>query len=66
MFAPRLLRVMDLIHLGRKNREIAEEMQITESTVKKYVQQAMDKTGTRTRAGLAVWFYKEYREKRWE
>ena len=42
--------------LGQKNQEIAESMGCTMHTVRSYIRITMDKTGIRTRAGLASWY----------
>lgn len=50
----RELDVLRLVALGRDNQEIAEELFLSESSVKKYVVSVCDKLGVRTRVQAAV------------
>jgi DNA-binding NarL/FixJ family response regulator len=53
-FSPREHQVMDLILRACSNREIAEELQIGERTVKGHVASLLRKTGTDNRVSLSV------------
>ena len=46
----RELQILDLLRRGRKNREIARELGISESTVHKHVQNILEKLHARNRA----------------
>jgi DNA-binding CsgD family transcriptional regulator len=46
-------RVADLAAAGRSNREIAQELYVTQKTVEGHLRNAYDKLGIRTRLGLA-------------
>lgn len=60
--SPRLRGIGHLIARGKRNKEIAQELGLAENTVKRYIENMMDKVGikSRTRAELAVWFYREF------
>jgi PAS domain S-box-containing protein len=51
---PREREVVDLLALGRSGPEIAEELVISHDTVRTHVRNAMDKTGSHTRAQLVA------------
>jgi DNA-binding NarL/FixJ family response regulator len=51
---PRELEVARLIGRGMTNREIGRALGIAEQTVKNHVSDALDRSGTRSRAALAV------------
>ncbi len=57
---PRLTRrehqILRLVSLGRRNREISEQLSISEGTVEKHVKQLLRKSGTRGRHDLRVAF----------
>ena len=54
--SPRELDVMDLIARGRANGEIAEELFLSEKTVKNHINRMYAKLGVRTRSqAIAVW-----------
>lgn len=52
--SPREQQVMDLVIQGFSNRDIAEALQVTESTVKKYVYEVFNKTGASSRVELVL------------
>jgi DNA-binding NarL/FixJ family response regulator len=52
--SPREQQVMDLVVQGFSNRAIAEVLQVTESTVKKYVYEVFNKTGASNRVELVL------------
>lgn len=52
--SPREQQVMDLVIQGLSNRDIAEALQVTESTVKKYVYEVFNKTGASNRVELVL------------
>jgi DNA-binding NarL/FixJ family response regulator len=54
MFTARERDVLQLIGDGLRNRQIANELGITESTVKRHIESLMRKTGRDNRAGLAT------------
>ena len=49
------LDVLRLLGAGATNREIAEQLSLTDGTVKNYVSTLLGKTGLRDRTQLAVW-----------
>lgn len=51
---PRQKQIVDLMARGANDREIAEELQISPSTVHKHVQNALRRTNTKTRSHLAA------------
>lgn len=53
--SPRELEVLRLAARGLSNKEIAAELVISERTVGHHLAHVYDKTGYRTRAGVAVW-----------
>jgi DNA-binding NarL/FixJ family response regulator len=52
--SPREREVFDLLRQGLSNRQIAEILFISESTVKVHAHHIYDKLGTRSRTALAV------------
>lgn len=52
--SPREQQVMDLVVQGLSNRDIAEALRVTESTVKKYVYEVFNKTGASSRVELVL------------
>jgi predicted ATPase/DNA-binding CsgD family transcriptional regulator len=52
---PREEAVAALVAQGRSNREIAEELVISERTVESHVRHALGKVGAASRVGLATW-----------
>ena len=52
--APRELQVVGLVRKGLRNREIAEQLGVTEGTVKAYLHAIFDKVGVSTRTELAT------------
>ena len=55
------LRVLDLISTGLTNREIAEQMNLAEKTVKNYVSSVLSKLGLRSRTQAAIFATKHPR-----
>ncbi|MFB9909460.1 response regulator transcription factor [Allokutzneria oryzae] len=53
----RELQIVRLVGTGRNNREIAEELRISEATVKTHLNRAMPKLGVSTRAQAVVIAY---------
>jgi DNA-binding NarL/FixJ family response regulator len=53
--SPREREVVSLIAKGRSNREIGEELIISQRTVEAHVTSVLNKLGARTRAQVAVW-----------
>lgn len=51
---PRQMQIVDLMARGANDREIAEELHISASTVHKHVQNALRRTNTKTRSHLAA------------
>lgn len=51
---PRERDLVDLVRRGMRNREIAEELGVTEGTVKVYLHTLFDKLGVDNRTGLAM------------
>ena len=47
-------QIAALVANGRKNRDIAQELSISENTVKRHLQSIFNKTGVRDRLELAV------------
>lgn len=54
LLSPREQQVMSLVVRGLSNREIAEVLSVTENTVKKYVYEVFNKTGTSSRVELVL------------
>jgi DNA-binding NarL/FixJ family response regulator len=52
--SPRETEVLSEIRLGRTNREIAEKLQVSTTTVNKHVHQVLRKLGVRNRAEAAI------------
>ena len=50
--------VLGLIAQGRNNREIAEKMVVSESTVKTHVSNVLNKLGLEDRTRAAIWALK--------
>jgi DNA-binding NarL/FixJ family response regulator len=54
LLSPREQQVLGLVVRGLSNREIAEALSVTENTVKKYVYEVFNKTGTSSRVELVL------------
>jgi len=52
---PAQRRVMRAVSLGKRNREIACDLGLTENTVKQYLFTLMKKVGAANRTQLALW-----------
>lgn len=50
----RLVPVLDLLIMGASNREIAEELHLSEGTVKVYVSRILEETGCENRTEVAI------------
>lgn len=48
-------QVVELVVKGRKNRQIAEELHLTEGTIKEYLNRIFRKVGAENRTALAIW-----------
>jgi len=57
--SPRELQVMRLLAAGKTNREIAEDLFISEKTVARHVSNIFDKVGVSSRAGATAWAYQQ-------
>jgi DNA-binding CsgD family transcriptional regulator len=53
---PRQLEVAALIAQGRSNREIADELVITERSAESHVERIRARLGFRSRAQIAAWY----------
>ena len=47
--------------LGKSNREIAEELFLSEGTVRNYISSVLDKLSLRDRTQLAIFYYQNVR-----
>lgn len=45
---------------GKNNKEIAQELFLSEGTVRNYISQLLEKLGVRDRTQLAIFYYREY------
>lgn len=54
LLSPREKELVSLVRRGMKNRDIAEQLGITEGTVKAYLHSVFDKTGVANRTELAI------------
>jgi two-component system, NarL family, nitrate/nitrite response regulator NarL len=54
LLSPRERELVSLVRRGMRNREIAEQLGITEGTVKVYLHSVFDKTGVANRTELAI------------
>ena len=53
---PRELRLIEMVALGLKNREIAERLGITEQVIKNYLHKIYVKIRVENRTRLALWY----------
>ena len=54
--SPRQQRVIELVAMGLKNREIAKELGIGDKVVRNYLSIIYDKIGVSNRVELALWY----------
>jgi DNA-binding NarL/FixJ family response regulator len=54
-FSARELEILELIGVGKNNREIALELHLTEGTIKNYVSKILSQLGVRDRTQAALW-----------
>lgn len=52
---PRESEVVARVAQGKRNKEIARELQVTEGTVKEYLNRIFRKVGASGRVSLAIW-----------
>jgi two-component system, NarL family, nitrate/nitrite response regulator NarL len=52
----RQLRIAELVALGFKSREIANQLGITHQVVRNYLSKIYDKVGVHNRVELALWY----------
>jgi len=50
------LRIIELVAQGRTNREIAENLRISNNVVRNYLSRIYDKVGVNNRLQLALWY----------
>ena len=60
--SPRQLRVIEMVALGLKNREIAEDLGTTEQVVKNHLHKIYAKIGVESRLELALWYEEQVYE----
>lgn len=53
--------IIEQVALGKSNREIAEELFLSEGTVRNYISTVLDKLSLRDRTQLAVFYYRNVR-----
>ncbi|UAK17881.1 response regulator transcription factor [Sporolactobacillus terrae] len=58
-FSSRELAMIRLVADGKSNREIAQELYLSEGTVRNYISSILDKLALRDRTQLAVFYYKQ-------
>lgn len=58
---PRDIKVLNLLIQDKSNREIANEIGSTESTVKNDMRRVMDKSGMGNRVELALWYVRHFK-----
>jgi DNA-binding NarL/FixJ family response regulator len=54
------VQVLRLLAAGKTNRDIAEELFISEKTVARHVSNIFDKVGVSSRAGATAWAYQRH------
>jgi DNA-binding NarL/FixJ family response regulator len=54
-FSERELEILERIRMGRTNREIAQELHLTEGTIKNYVSKILSRLEMRDRTQVALW-----------
>jgi DNA-binding NarL/FixJ family response regulator len=58
-FSSRELAMIKLVANGKSNREIAQELYLSEGTVRNYISSILEKLALRDRTQLAVFYYKQ-------
>lgn len=53
--------IIEQVALGKSNREIAEELFLSEGTVRNYISSVLDKLSLRDRTQLAIFYYQNVR-----
>ena len=53
--------VIELVAMGKSNREIAQDMYLSEGTVRNYISNILDKLSLRDRTQLAVFYFRKVR-----
>lgn len=61
-FTPRELELIRQVADGKNNREIAQELFLSEGTVRNYLSQILEKLELRDRTQLAVYYYKHLQD----
>ncbi len=62
ILTPRQSEVASLVGKGLSNREISEELHLSEHTVMAHLRDIRKKLGVKSRAGIAAWFFEESRK----
>jgi DNA-binding NarL/FixJ family response regulator len=57
--APQEMRVVQLVAAGRTNKEIADQLKLSENTVKHYIANAFDKLGVKRRSQAAALYVQQ-------
>ncbi len=56
LFTPKKMELIKLVATGMTNKLIAYELSLSEATVKTYLSQIFDKTGSENRVQLTNWY----------
>ena len=63
LFTPYEINVLKMVAAGHTNKEIADELHVSVSTVKTHVHRILEKTGIHDRKHLIVKFYADFQRK---